>query len=221
MLIEKKKPGGLLFVAIVLIILGGLALLSGVVSGGMNAIYAFQEPAPGPIRPGDGAAIQRFFAKEVPGYTAFLFVGIVLGLVFGGGQLAAGIGLLKLKLWARTLAICLTLVKVLVLFIEVGYSVALVLPAQQKFFEQNPIVPAGGPAPPFDVVMFAQVFAYILLAGMVAVQLTLAGLILIFLNTASTKAALTGQPVKSLSADDEEKGEEKPHARYEGYDEEG
>ena len=42
---------------------------------------------------------------ESPGYAAWLKIGILLGILSCAALLAAGIGLLRLKSWARTLSI--------------------------------------------------------------------------------------------------------------------
>ncbi len=206
-----QRPGMVLFVAIVVIIVGGLTLVGNLCGGGSMAITAMAPEAPqGKGQPPDGAAIQRFIAKEVPSYIPVSLSIMVVDLFVGIGMLAAGIGLMRMSSLSRMAAIGLTLFKLLLACLGNVYNFVLVMPAQSKFFEANPL-PQGAP---FDIAAFTQGATLICLGIVIVIQLAVAAIILIGLNTAGVRAAFAaaGKP----PMDDDE--DDRPRSRYEGYD---
>src|ERR1019366_7596602 len=158
---KPKRPGQVIFVAVVLIILGCWSLLGGVCGGGFTAFAAMQPDPGGPAQPGDPFAAQRFLAKEIPGYTATIFVLLFFNMLFGIGELIAGIGLLRMSSAARTLAIVLTVLKLFFSMASNAYNLVYVLPANDKFIREHLIVAQGGQPPPFDLGAVPQASAMI------------------------------------------------------------
>jgi hypothetical protein len=210
---KAKTPGMVIFVGVILIIVGSWSLIGGLCGGGSMAFIALSPEPPGPKakgQPPDPAAPQRFIAKEVAGYYAVVFSLMAVDMLFGLGQLFAGIGLLRLSSTARMLAILLTLGKLLVSFGGHAYNLLLVLPAQARFFEANPM-PQGQGAP-FDLGAITQAFTAIILVLVIVIQLIVAATILVVLNRKSTRDAFAAASQPSTEED------ERPRSRYEGYD---
>jgi hypothetical protein len=71
--------------------------------------------------------------KNSPVYAAWLKISIVLGVFVSAALLAAGIGLLKLKPWARTLSIIYGIYSIIIIIISTALNyVFLVEPMLQK-----------------------------------------------------------------------------------------
>lgn len=209
---KVRTPGMITFVGILLIVVGGWSLLGGLCGGGGLAFAALSPDPGGPqakAMPGDANAVHRFFAKEVPGYFAVTFLVLGIDMLFGLGQLIAGIGLFKLSPLARILAIGLTLGKLLLSLAGHLFQIIFVLPAQKKFFDLNPPLPPGQQAP-FDIQTFTQSLTVVILGITVLIQLAIAFTIVLVLMT--NKSAFTA-PAVSL-----DEGGEGSRSRYEGYD---
>jgi hypothetical protein len=212
---KQKTPGMIIFVGVIMIIVGCWSLVGGVCGGGGIGVAAISKEPPGAqgkVQPGDVGAVHRFFAKEVPGYFAVSLAIVGIDMLFGLGQLVAGIGLLRLNSLARSAAMLLTLGKLLLSFGSHAFQIIFVLPAQERFFQLNPPVPAGQPQP-FDINMVMRSLTVVILVITVVIQIAIALTVVIVLNTKNTKAAFAGQ---SSESSDEER--ERPRSRYEGYD---
>jgi hypothetical protein len=212
---KRKTPGLVIFVGVMMIIVGGWSLFGGLCVGGGMAVAALRKEAPGAqgkIQPGDVGAVHRFFAKEVPGYFAVSFAIVGIDMLFGLGQLFAGIGLFRLSSLARIAAILLTLGKLLLSFGGHAYQIIFVLPAQERFFQLNPPVPAGQPQA-FDINTILRSLTMVILVITVLIQIAIAMTVLIVLNTKNTKATFAGE--SSASSAEEQ---ERPRSRYEGSD---
>ena len=219
-----KRPGLVTFVAVVLIILGSLSLLGGVCGGAATVFMALQPEPAAPPAPGDimapMAQQQHFMAKEVPAYTATQFGILFLELLFGAGQLIAGIGLLRLSPAARMLALFLTVTKLLYALAHHAYQLIFILPAASKLQQQmmadmqKMAGPNAPPPPPIDIGGLTQAMGMIGVGCTFAVQLTIAIMILIVLNMQTTKDAFAGISPGGLPEDDD-----RLRSRLKGYDE--
>jgi hypothetical protein len=118
--------------AILSFVYGGLTIL-GVGCGG--AVYfvflILPEPAPGQPNPFPNA--MKFLAQEVPSYTAYMTVSVVLGVLMATLLILAGIGLLRLRPWARWACIIYAVVQLLVQVVGLYYTIHYVNPAMVKW----------------------------------------------------------------------------------------
>jgi hypothetical protein len=221
-----KRPGIVTFVAVVLIILGSLALLFGFCGVIGEIVMALLPEPAGKPRPedilGNALAGPRFLAKEVPGFVAVQIVGIIAYFAFGATALFAGIGCLRLSPAARKAAIVATLLFLLYAMASQVYGVIYILPAQVELQKQQQAnLPPGMP----DMSAVAQIGGAVSLGCGIAFYVTIAALILIGLNTKSAKAAFAGVPVEMPLAEDDD-GDSRhgikpgdPRPKYEGYEE--
>jgi hypothetical protein len=212
------RPGTVTFVAIVLIILGSISLLSALIGVPWTAYIALspEPPAPPPNQPPDIAAIQRFLAKEVPGFYAVTLTFAGLDLLFGLGELLSGIGLLKLKPRARAAAFFVILGKLLLGIGANTYQGLVVLPVQNSFIAKH-VLPAGQQAP-FDISALMGGISLVAVGVVVLLQIAVAVILILVLLTSSAKAAFAGVAA-TPPLDEEQEKQEQIRSPYEGYEE--
>jgi hypothetical protein len=102
-----ERPTSVLVIAILNMVLGGLGsllILCGLASMAINP-YVQQMAAKG----NSGMPMQP---QPPPELVAFQAVGMVVSLILTGGALATGIGLLKMRPWARRWAIALSVLAI-------------------------------------------------------------------------------------------------------------
>jgi hypothetical protein len=201
-----------IFVAVILFLVGGWSLLGGCCGTGYLAMLATMPEQPGgKIKGappgGDPGEMQRFMAKEAPGYYPVIFTLSGIDILFGLGQVIAGIGLLRLSSAARIMTIVLTLGKLFFSFAGHAYNVIFVTPAQAKFFEQNPLPPGA----PFDLASFTRAATWLVLGIVVVIQLALVMAIVIPLVMSNVRQAFA-------DAANPPSLEDGPRRRDTGYD---
>jgi hypothetical protein len=197
-----KRPGTVTAVAVILFIVGGWSLLMGTCGGGMAAVLALKPQAvegpPGKVDPADAAAVQRFLANEVPGYTIVVFSLTGIDIILGLGQIVSGIGLLRMSGVARLMAILLTLIKLFFSFAGHAYSVILVVPAQVRMMQMNPL-----PQPvPFDVGRFTEAITWLGVFITVVIQLAIVITIISLLCTKRVRDAFAGSTPPVVDEED-------------------
>ena len=199
-----KRPGLIIFAAVIMILAGSWNVLGGICGGGAIALLDAMPKMPHAKGQQDPTALQRFVTKEVPGYYPVIFGMLALNVLLGIVMIAAGIGLLRMSSTARVVAMLLVLISLLISFGGGVYNAVFVLPAQARFVQANP-------GPEFAMTMPIGIGS--LIFGIV-LQLAIAIAILVPLNTRSSKAAF----VAASQPPQEE--EDRPRSRYEGYDDE-
>jgi hypothetical protein len=199
-----KRPGLIIFAAVIMILAGSWNVLGGICGGGAIALLDAMPKLPQAKGQQDPTALQRFITKEVPGYYPVIFGMLALTVLLGIAMIAAGIGLLRMSSTARVVALLLVLISLLISFGGGVYNAVFVLPAQARFVEANP-------GPEFAMTMPLGIGS--LIFGVV-LQLAIAIAISIPLNTRASKAAFVAasQPPREE--------EDRPRSRYEGYDDE-
>lgn len=141
----RHRPTSVLVIAI-LHLVGAALLLLGVICGaaGQAVMANMKAPGGGP----DLFAQQKAMADAIPGFTAFNYAQMGISLLIGIALLVAGVGLLSMKPWARTLSIVYAAFSILNHLAELGYQFAVVVPnmdaAMQKMFEGDPNLKAAG-----------------------------------------------------------------------------
>lgn len=130
---EKERPVAVTVIAILHFVLGGLGLLCQLCAGiGLGGILV--------MAAGSGNDPASFFMKEyinslnrnAPGYLPISGGLACLGFVIAIVLIASGIGLLQMQKWARFASIGYAIVAILVGFVNLGYTIAVVNPAVTK-----------------------------------------------------------------------------------------
>jgi hypothetical protein len=142
-MMKKPKPQVAVVFGILHIVFGGLGValnLCGV--GLMVAVYVmvntlYQQA--GPMEKKDLDDLWQNLNTNVPGLFAYVLTDMVGRMLLGVVLLIAGIGLLRVKNWARYVSICWAIVRIVFLIGLLFYNVAFVKPGLDKFsteFEQ-------------------------------------------------------------------------------------
>jgi hypothetical protein len=143
---RRQRPTSILVIAILHLVGGGLGLLFALCGlGGIVLSSAVSSAVPtAAARPGQPAPppsyndIMKFYDDNVPGYRAYTYGVLALDTVLDFMLLAAGVGLLTMKPWARWLSLIYAALSILYHLGTLTYSLALVIPATQKLYAQNP-----------------------------------------------------------------------------------
>jgi hypothetical protein len=150
----RQRPAAVLVMAILNLVFGGLHLLVYVCAGcTMGVMYQFANMAPPAAPPGQpnvnsiyGSMFQEL--GKLPGYWAFMIASNVLGILLATLLIVAGIGLLKMRPWSRTLCVVYVFGMFLFQIANVYYGMVYVNPAmarwQENLMRQQPqAVPPG------------------------------------------------------------------------------
>ncbi len=214
---HSRRPGTVMFVAIVLFVFGTGYILNAIFTGAVAAYFAIYPDAPDPNARAwysDMVASIHFFTTEIPHYVPIAIAFSAVDLIFGFLQLVLGIGVLRLRSAARNRVIVLVLAKFLYMIGYQTFAIVMVLPASVRFAQLHPPpVPGGGP-PPFDLGVIAQVT---MLGGVcvdVALQIAVTVLIVSVLCSAKVKAAFAGLPPPTEASPPPVK----PPSLYTGYE---
>jgi hypothetical protein len=157
---NKQKPPVAVVLGILHIIFGSLGLICnicgmagvGVIYFGANEIYK----KAGPTEKKELEQIWNQLNESVPGLVVYLFADMIGSMLLGLVLLIAGIGLLRVRPWARQVSIIWAVVRFIVVVATLAYTVAVVNPGMQKFGKdmeewqqkmQKRQQPAGQPAP--------------------------------------------------------------------------
>lgn len=127
-----RRPGGVTAAAVMAIVYGSLLSICGVCG---VAGAGLDQGAFGPQDPNQQKLqkeIEDIMAKEVPAQKAFQIGGNIVGLLEAIAMLIAGIGLLGMRSWARTLAIVAAAVIIVTTLIQTVYYVIYVGPATRN-----------------------------------------------------------------------------------------
>jgi NAD-dependent deacetylase len=133
-----KRPGLVIFAAVIMILAGSWSVFGGICGGGAIGLVDVMPTMPHAKGQQDPAALQRFVTKEVPGYYPVIFGMLGLTVLVGIAMIAAGIGVLRMSSTARVVAMLLVLISLLISFGRGVYNAVFVLPAQARFVQANP-----------------------------------------------------------------------------------
>jgi hypothetical protein len=217
----NKRPGKVTFLAVAMIVLGGLAVVNKLTEvPSLISAASTEAPAKLPnLRPGqvpDGAALHHALAKESAAYYPVKFASIFGSMVLGTGLFLCGLGALKLKPMARTGALILVPLTLILSLAANGYEASIV-PAMQRAMAQM-MQPEQGPAPPADVMeLFLGITFYAIIGASLLFSIVINLILFILLMSSSVKAAF--DPSAALPLPDEEPEQKRPkRSRYDGYD---
>jgi hypothetical protein len=146
----KKNPPVIKVFGILNIIFGGLALL-GAVCGGVLTFAIAQVNVPGPGNPPNPIKdMLEYMDKHAPLYTPYLIAEIVIGLIMAVVLIVSGIGLLKVRPWARWTSVGYAAVRLVLIVVGLVLAIMVFNPVladwQADYNKRS--VPAGTPPPP-------------------------------------------------------------------------
>src|SRR5438067_1925607 len=134
---KKPKPQVAVVFGILHLVFGGLSVVcnvcQGALVGGMYALVSNLYPKLTPPEQRELDELWRSLNDNVPGLVVFTIVDLVGSMVLGLILLVAGIGLLGVKSWARSLSIGWAIIRIVFLVGLLVYNVAYVNPGKQKF----------------------------------------------------------------------------------------
>jgi hypothetical protein len=137
---RQQVPTAVVVVAILHFILGGIGLLSSLcggialaVGGGdIGRLFAFNPEMQQQIE-----TQQRVVTEHAPFYVAWQVEGFVVGLVLSALLVTAGVGLLRLRSWARSFSLVYAVVDILQTLLAASYTFVFYLPAYQEAVRQT------------------------------------------------------------------------------------
>jgi hypothetical protein len=147
----QKRPTAVTVIAVLNFVIGGLGLL-GLLCGGLGMLLlgslVSNMPAPPQGQPNPLKEMMAFY-ESVPGYIPFMIVSAVLGGIMAVVLIVAGIGLLRMRGWARMACFVYAVYAILSSLGGAAYNFAVVLPATEKWMAefQKKIQPKGAAAP--------------------------------------------------------------------------
>jgi hypothetical protein len=214
--IPQNRPTAVVVLGVLHLVGGGLGLL-GTVCGGLGQGLQGAFPTPGGAggQENPGVLLQRKLA-ELPGQPGFTYGELAANLVLDVALVAAGIGLLQMRPWARTLSLIYAPLSIVNRLVGVVYSLVVVIPAldgiiRQMLDEMNRHRPAQAPNFPIDT--FANTMKMVMIGSTVLSALVIAYpiVVLILLNRPAIKAAFFGEgPAAGELPEDEGWGAMRP-----------
>src|SRR4051794_11643492 len=116
----RNRPTSVLVLAILQIIFGSLGLLGSLCGVGMQlagggSMFGGQAPQGMPD-------IQALLRERVPHYEIVLLGGLILGLISGTVMIVSGVGLIRMRPWARVLTIGYAIYYIASTILNVAYA---------------------------------------------------------------------------------------------------
>jgi hypothetical protein len=205
----KKKPPVITVFGILNIIFGGLGLL-GAICGGL-ATFAFAQvnmPGPGNM-PNPVKDMFEYMDKHAPLYTTYMIFEIVIGLIMAVILIVAGIGLLKVRPWARWLSIAYAGVRLVLILVGLALTILVFNPVLADWqAEYNKRTVAAGTQPPPSFGSGATNNVTAVLFSILGAAFSIALLVVMFLpNVRATfaRAALPEDERNLYDAEDDER----------------
>ena len=192
-----KRPTSVLVIAIFHFIFGAFGLIAGLVGVGFGAFAVAQPPTPPGYmvtsNPPDMMDTMRYMDANVPGWRVVNLTFAVLGLGISIVLLAAGIGLVLMKPWARMLSIAYGLLSILLQGCTMLYTFVYVTPAQIALYDHLPPPPGMNAAQAQSIASIGKMTAgcspFAAVLGLIYPVI-----VLIIMLLPSVKAAFSGAP---------------------------
>jgi hypothetical protein len=209
----RKRPTGVLVIAILHLVGGGLLLLGTVCGAVVQAATAnLQKSAPagpgGVSQQEMQAEMEKVIEKQAPGYKAVQYSETGLSLVIALLLLIAGVGLLSMQPWARLLSITYAIISILDHIFSLVYAFAFIVPATQAAAEQvfaNDPSMKGAPAGVTQVASIGAAAVVLVQFAFIAYPIT----VLIVMTRRSVVAAFRGElPEEEMPQRDRSEPEE-------------
>lgn len=152
-----QRPVPVTIIAVLNFVFGILGLLGSLCGGGifLFGVIMMDTLAKQPGQPGKPNPFQGLppIGEGIPGFLPFMVSSLVLGCVMALCLIIAGIGLLKMKGWGRSLSMFYAFVTILTTLVSTSYTIAYVNPGMEKWnteFQQKlqaNMKQGGGPPP--------------------------------------------------------------------------
>jgi hypothetical protein len=198
----SRRPGSVTAAGIMAIIYGSLFTLCGVCSvislaaqGAMgNNLFAGNDPMQAQLQNQLQAALER----DVPGYQAFQIGSSIISLGVAVALLIAGIGLLNMGRWARTLALVACLIAIAANLVQGLYQSVYVMPVMNQTLQvaMPAAMPQGGGPQAAQVLKFMQTFMILIAVLTIILYVGIIiylGIIVILLSRRHVRAAFAAQ----------------------------
>jgi hypothetical protein len=160
--------------------------------------------------------LQDAMEREIPGYRAVQVLGVALGLTQGIAFLIAGIGLIGIRSWARTLALVAGLVAIAWSIFQAVYQSAFVIPVMNHALqvELPAAIPAKAGPQGAGVVAVLQTFmTAVAVASVIFYVVVIIYLLIILLllrrrhvRAAFASGRLPAQPEEAFRRDEDDEG---------------
>jgi hypothetical protein len=173
----RHRPTAVLVIAILNMVWGAFGLM-GLVCGGLSLLLVRMNPQ----LAGGNAGIQDF---DIPGYVPFAIVSAALSLVLAFVLISAGIGLLRMRPWARWCSLAYAVANILIATAGLILQLTYFNPAAAELAAQ---AAPGKPPNPFASQRFRDVAA----VGGAALGMAYAVALLIVLCLPHVRAAFAG-----------------------------
>jgi hypothetical protein len=181
---RQNRPTAVLVVAIINMVIGGLLLFNtccGVVGLGLMATLLKNLPLP-PGQPNPYEGMMGIYDR-VPGLFAYTIYQFLAQFVVGVALIAAGIGLLKVRPWARRICALVSVYTFLAVIAHVAYQIAVVQPATKEFMEDYAakMVPRGSAFPSQIMSMSSQLgMVFLILFAVLLIAYAIALLVILY-----------------------------------------
>jgi hypothetical protein len=148
----QQRPTAVLVMAILNFVWGGWKLM-GFLCGGLGLLFILvlvkNLPAPpagpgGTVSPNPMADMWGMY-ESVPGFFPYTLVTTVVGLGMETLLIVAGVGLLKLRPWARSACLVYSVYTIFITLVGTVYTIVWVKPAILRWFEEHSPVPGAAP----------------------------------------------------------------------------
>jgi hypothetical protein len=184
----RRRPTTILVIAILHLVGGSIGLFGSCYSltilGAAQVTTATPATPKGQATPPSTSEVMKYCATHVPGYWVFQVGSLTASMVLDIMLLTAGIGLLKMQPWARTLSVVYAPLSILFHVVSFIYQVVFLAPAMLEAYQQYPSMAA-----------FSSIMGFALYAGLFASLLvTLYPIVvLVIMFRRSTIAAFRGE----------------------------
>jgi hypothetical protein len=201
---RRELPTVVLVLAIFHFIVGGCGLVCGLCSGIMvltnpntAALFSFGNPQLAQQQQAQQDAMQRVLNERVPHLKVFQAETVVVSLALSAALIAAGVGLISLRGWARTLSLAYAVLSILQTLVAAFYSFVYMAPANEEAFRQ---MPAPNPQTAHMMQNMGQMMMPLMVFG-VLIQLVYPVTVLIVMLLPSVRAAFRGEAVPERPED--------------------
>jgi hypothetical protein len=188
---KQSRPAVVVTIAILHLIGGGIGLVFGIcggigllVQGSLMKSLAVANPQDLSVR------LQKHLEQQVPHNIAAQYAGLGIDLVLSVMLLSAGIGLLSMRKWARTLSIVYAPISILVKLFTLGFFLFVTWPVLSAFLDAEAKVTPPGPAATQITIAKVSAFAGVIFNSVLMVYPIV---VLFVLLNPSVRAAFTQQ----------------------------
>jgi hypothetical protein len=134
---KRERPTSVLVLAILQIVFGSLCFLLTTCGGAFQLASANKmfkpPPGQGALKEDPEEKLEKLMEQKVPVYKSIQVAQLGLGLVLSVALVVSGIGLLKLRPWARTLALAYAVISILETICSIVYELLFAMPVLREF----------------------------------------------------------------------------------------